>query len=459
VNNNTEKIEFIFFYRKMELCCCCCLNDYDSPVILNSGESLCEVCAKKLSTCPTTRFQIIAKIPNGIVKKFLQIPGNFTIADLMDSINKIAYMNQYDTIELHNSSMLIKDGKFLLNSYEFMIFINKCTNIECVNSSNQRRLIHYVCKYGTLNMLQCMISRNADLNCIDIYNWQPIHYACKNDDISLVKYLMEISGNFYYHDAHLIHLLCRRGDEALDAIRYFINHGIDINCINWNGGYPIHFACYVGDKGIKLFDYLMECGADINCVDINDSSYPIHYACMHADKSLEMVKHLVECGANINCVDECNRYPIHLACWYGDHSLQLIRLLVEYGADVNCVDDNHMYPIHYACEGGDAALQLVKLLVEYGADINCISDMGEYPIHFACCVEDDVNAIELVKYLAENGADLNCVDNSMYCPIHVACKFDALNIFKFLISNGVKIPPDLSMHGKILNYYRQLTQQ
>ena len=108
--------------------CCVCLDEYIT-LIINSGWSVCNACLHKLDRrCPSTRIEITIKLPNNFAGDFYQYPlppPDFDMKDLLDSSDKIAYMNQFDKIKIYNPDLLISDGRCVLNLDEFKSTISK----------------------------------------------------------------------------------------------------------------------------------------------------------------------------------------------------------------------------------------------------------------------------------------------------------------------------------------------
>ena len=76
----------------------------------------------------------------------------------------IAYMNQFDKIKLIDPSYLFDlYSKPLLNIDEFKLFVSKCVNLDCVDSF-RKQLIHYACIDNNLDMVKCLVENGADIN-------------------------------------------------------------------------------------------------------------------------------------------------------------------------------------------------------------------------------------------------------------------------------------------------------
>ena len=89
-----------------------------------------------------------------------------------------------------------------------------------------------------------------------------------------------------------LHHACIFGDKKLKFVKYLLENGADVNCVNNDGKYPIHIACGIYGGAMKLIECLIENCADINCVNIINGCQPIHYACRNSFRVLEIVKYL-----------------------------------------------------------------------------------------------------------------------------------------------------------------------
>ena len=256
-----------------EFKCCVCLGNYNSPVILNSGITICTNCADRVSKCPETNIELSAEIPNGFVTGFFRYPPVprtlFTIKKLLKSSDKIAYMNQFDKIKLNNPRELFGNGLMcLLDIYEFKIFVGKCTDLDC-SDNDGNKLFHYMCLLNELEFVKCLIGHGANIHCANENGDCPIHYACMWCNFELVKYLVE--------------------------------HGADITRTNKYGKQPISV---VSDLTLKkggrnpdtdrIIQYLAEHGADITLANFDDSGELLparpHYIRIAVDRMMQFIR-------------------------------------------------------------------------------------------------------------------------------------------------------------------------
>jgi len=202
-------------------------------------------------------------------------------------------------------------------------------------------------------MVKNLVEYGVDVNKGDSVNHNtPLIYACIHDRLKIAKYLLDHGANLDMKNNSgdmPIFICSKNGNEAI--VQCLVEHGVDINRFNLNGDAPLHVAC-AGDKtvtinyilkngkfgkikytkrnvgNINIIRYFIQHGADINVRNSNGDS-PLHIACRH--NNFEIVNCLLYHGADINVKNNFRKSPLSIAC--ENKSVKIARYLIEHGAD------------------------------------------------------------------------------------------------------------------------------
>ena len=146
----------------------------------------------------------------------------------------------------------------------------------------------------------------------------------------------------------------------IDALRYAMDHGANIDTKDDSGYTALHWDCFKGVVG-----------------DLNNR--------------YEIAKLLIESGADVNsAMSEYGPSIISSACSAGN--FEIVKILVENGADVND-DRDGSSPLIEAVRTGD--MDAIRFLIEHGAKPNKIDAAGETALSTALSYE----RFEIVNYL------------------------------------------------------------
>ncbi|KAH6665101.1 ankyrin repeat-containing domain protein [Halenospora varia] len=204
---------------------------------------------------------------------------------------------------------------------------------------------------------------DAEKNKLDINLLAPTLYvACGRElpNMDLIKLLVEECG--VRIDAHALveprkwakikesveggtalHVLAKaKYWWQLEALRYLLEHGAEIDAKNENGETPLHIAC-------TGYTYL-----DMNCTNEEYGFWRI-----------ECVKILLGSGADVNHLDKDGLSCLHKAC----SSPQVMKILLKRGADINVGKLSPIFPaIQMQC------LETLTLLLDTGANPNAMDE-------------------------------------------------------------------------------------
>lgn len=202
-------------------------------------------------------------------------------------------------------------------------------------------------------------------------------------------------------------LHCAVRANAVECLKLFISHGVDVNSIEPSGTNAIHLAAdlgmfdclkilldtsgadpnvrtRVGDRESTALHFAAD-GGFVECVDLllskeadaslknHRGSTALHLAARCS--SLECVESLLRKGnADPNAKDHDMRTPLHAAIGKSDCSCDIIETLISWGANVNQKDEYGFTPLHLAALDGLSAC--VETLIYHGADVTTRSKKG-----------------------------------------------------------------------------------
>lgn len=227
-------------------------------------------------------------------------------------------------------------------------------------------------------------------------------FACLQNDLEVVKILVEAGADVNARDAHLIPPLFLA--NTAETARFLLEHGADVNARDDKGRTPLIYHASSKrpesyhpdpDEPVAIAKVLLEYGADVHATQDDGTSALSWY--VHED----MLRLLLEHGADATLMTDEGWSPLHRC-----YNAATAELLIAHGADPNgrgrrCESDrgynrknNTQTPI-FKCNTPDVAEALIK----HGADINARDAEGKVPLYY---VE---SAIAMV--LLKHNADVN----------------------------------------------------
>ena len=228
------------------------------------------------------------------------------------------------------------------------------------------------CQEGNITIVKELITSKAvQVNDTFSDGITGLHWACINNRLYLVKYLIENGGNPNYLGGELraspMHWACRNG--LVYIVDYLIsNSDADPNLKDAQSYNSLHLA--VHSSNIMLVEYLL-----LNCCDVNSTKK------VYVDEP-----------------DSSNRTALHWAAYQND--IYTINALLRFGADVTKVDNNLFIPLHWSFMKGYKSV--LKTLVEAGSDIFAKNDQNKNSFDIA----QDMNCLNTwEKVLVECGRD------------------------------------------------------
>jgi len=186
-------------------------------------------------------------------------------------------------------------------------------------------------KQDSLEDIQSLLDRHANINTRDRSNNTPLHHASLNGHHQCIELLL---------DRHA-----------------------DIHAFGCHASTPLHYTSSKGNH--QCIELLLDRHADINARAYTNST-PLHYTSSKGNH--QCIELLLDRHADVNALAYNNYTPLHLASKHGHP--QCIELLLDHGADIHARDNSQLTPLHHASL--NANRRSIEILLDRGADKSLI---------------------------------------------------------------------------------------
>ncbi|WP_253303083.1 ankyrin repeat domain-containing protein [Wolbachia endosymbiont of Phyllotreta cruciferae] len=348
----------------------------------------------------------------------------------------------------------------------------------------------------SLELIKCLINQpGLDVNVRGLNGKTPLHCAIEFDELSMIDLLLTkkninpfvedndgktsldyakegkkaeilqalINNKYGSEQDNLLHLAAMIGE--VNAVRYLIGKGVDVNVRNALHHTPLHLAAGIGHaEVVKIL--IREGKAEIDVFDARNQT-PMHYAVNN--KKLEIVKLLLKLGADVNSTrmgqNSMKLLPIHIAVSNTNYDerdlcLDILKCLIrEPNAQVNLQDYENKTPLHYA----ERLKTIEVLLTREDIDPLVKDDSGKTPFDYAkpeikkalvsnkygseknslLHLAAQMGEVELVESILKEEIDIDISNNKGLSPIYLAAEKGHLHVVKLLLKKGANYTPVL----------------
>ncbi|XP_057326697.1 ankyrin-1-like [Microplitis mediator] len=289
-------------------------------------------------------------------------------------------------------------------------------------------LLHSAVINKHLEIVKLLIDK-VDINTKDGFGLTPISYAVENNDIDMVKFILDYNNLDDLSKCQLLFGATKKSNKEI--IELSLQYGIDVNMTDERGRTALHvvdlgkYESQEEDSARgEIAKLLISKGANVNA-RTNDNDTALAYAVLHQNPYV--VEALLLHGASIDDLTSSGDTLLHMAAIKG--KTEVIRLLVQHGFVVDSPNNKGITPLHFAVENNNE--EAVICLIEYGADVNGINKKsGRTALHLA--VEKNLSTI--VRVLLKYGSDINIVNSynqtPLSCTTNASCLFEIIRDLK-----------------------------
>lgn len=312
-------------------------------------------------------------------------------------------------------------------------------------------------KEGHLDVVDELLENDAYIEHRDMGGWTALTWACYKGRTEVAKLLLE-------HDANpnttgqqysVYPVIWASGRGHSNVVKLLLEHGAKVNCSDKYGTTPLIWASRRGHYDCVM--HLLENGADVDQEGANSMTALIVGV---RGGYTEVVKELLKRGPNVNMTDKDGNTALMIAAKEG--FTEIVQDLLEAGTYVNIPDRSGDTVLIGAVRGGH--MEIVRALLHKYADIDIRGQEGKTALYWAVekgnatmvrdilqCNPDTetytkdgetplikatkMRNIEIVELLLDKGAKVSAVDKRGDTPLHIAIRGRSRRLAELLLRN------------------------
>uniref|UniRef100_A0A668U1K8 KAP NTPase domain-containing protein n=1 Tax=Oreochromis aureus TaxID=47969 RepID=A0A668U1K8_OREAU len=342
---------------------------------------------------------------------------------------------------------------------------------------------------GSLEIVQELIKRGANVNLDDIDCWTALISAAKEGHIEVVRDLLENNANLEHRDmggwtalmwaaykgrTDVAQLLLEKGSNPnitgqysvypiiwaagrghAEIVRLLLEHGAKVNCSDKYGTTPLIWAARKGHYDCVM--HLLANGADVDQEGANsmtalivavkggytevvkellkrnpnvnktDKDHNTALAIAAKEGHTEIVQDLLDAGTYVNVPDRSGETML-IGAVRGGH-VEIVRALLNKYADIDARGQDGKTALYWAVEKGNATM--VRDILQCNPDTESATKEGETPLIKATKMRN----IEIVELLLDKGAKVSAVDKKGDTPLHIAIRGRSRKLAELLLRN------------------------
>lgn len=320
---------------------------------------------------------------------------------------------EYKLLEASRAGEL-EPVKTILDAYPHLV---NCRDVD----GRQSTPLHFAAGYNRLNVVELLLSRNADVSAKDKGGLQALHNSCSYGHLEVAQLLIKHKANVNATDLWKFTPLMEAAAKGkIEIVKLLLANGADKDKKNRDGNRAIDMV-KEGDQDI--LDLLMGEAAILDAAKKGD-----------LNRLLKLVT-----PDNVNCRDSSGRHssPLHLAAGY--NNIECTQFLLDKGADVNATDKGGLIPLHNSASYGH--LDIAALLIKHNTSVNATDRWGFSPLHEAA----QKSRTQVCALLLAHGADCFLKNHENQTPLDLATAEDVKCLLMDAMAPHLLISPTIGV--------------
>jgi ankyrin repeat protein len=286
--------------------------------------------------------------------------------------------------------------------------------------------------------INSIINGGANLEIVD-HKGRTVLHAAVEANFGLTKFLLElenrpsISARVCYSGKSVLHLACKRNQNARELFELLINHGADPKWVDADRNTLLHQLATSFDGSaihVALARRIVDLGVSVQAKNsrkqtaahvLPSTDYKGHES-ITDQRQQTFINLLLELDSNFN-VNEADMNGCTALHYASSYSESLTFSLILAGAAMDARNHNLRTALHCAARGRRSTIlaMLIKMASQQGLalDIDARDIDGRTPLHDAC----RSGIPESVRILIDAGADVNKRDKKKMTPLMICSEF------------------------------------
>ncbi|XP_055720273.1 kinase D-interacting substrate of 220 kDa B isoform X2 [Salvelinus fontinalis] len=361
--------------------------------------------------------------------------------------------------------------------------LDKFKEVDSRSENGQTSLI-VASEQGSIEIVQELIRRGANVNLDDVDCWTALISAAKEGHVEVVKELLANNASLEHRDmggwsalmwasykgrGEVTQLLLEKGASPnitgqysvypiiwaagrghADIVHLLIHHGAKVNCSDKYGTTPLIWAARKGHYDSVI--HLLVNGADVDQEGANSMTALI--VAVRGGFN-EVVKELLKRNPNVNMTDKDGNTALMIAAKEG--YTEIVQDLLDAGTYVNIPDRSGETVLIGAVRGGH--VEIVRALLNKYADIDVKGQDSKTALYWAV---EKGNAT-MVRDILQCNPDTESCTKDAETPLIKATKMRKIEIVELLLDRGAKVAAvdkkgDTALHIAIRGRSRKLAE-